>query len=116
MELDRTVVNAMNSNIKKMIADDQEFMAGMGSTSGYAIRKLGEGIYVLSSADMKQVATTGSGSIAIGTYSQISKSIEYSVAPVEGLEEAIAAAIAAKETTVDLNGVTYTLKKGKAKY
>ena len=115
VELERNVVNAMNSNIKKMIAADQEEMIGVGETGGYAIRKLGNGIYVLSSASLTQVATTGSGSITIGTYSQVGKKIDYAVAPVEGLEEAVAAAISAKQDTVTLNGTTYSLKRGKAK-
>ena len=115
VQLDRTVVNAVNSNIKKMMADDQDSMVGIGSNGGYALRKLGDGIYVLSSADVKQVAATGSGSITIGTYSQVAKSINYAVAPVEGLEEAVAEAVAAKKDTLTLNGVTYTLKRGKAK-
>jgi len=113
--LDRTVVNAVNSNIKKMIAAEQDHMVGVGETGGYALRKLGDGIYVLSSAELKQVAVTGSGSIMIGTYSQVGKKIEYAVAPIEGLEEAVAKAVAAKQESLTLNGVTYTLKRGKAK-
>ena len=115
VQLDRTVVNAVNSNIKKMIAAGQDNMVGIGTSGGYALRKLGDGIYVLSSAEVSQVAATGSGSITIGTYSQVAKKIDYEVAPVEGLEEAVAQAVAAKKDTVALNGVNYTLKRGKAK-
>ena len=115
VKLERSVVNAVNSNIKKMIAADQNFMAGVGKEGGYSLRKLGDGIYVLSAVELKQVATTGNGSVTIGTYSQVGKKIDYAVAPVEGLEEAVAAAVAAKQDTVTHEGVTYTLKRGKAK-
>ncbi len=115
VKLERSVVNAVNSNIKKMIAADQDFMAGVGKEGGYSLRKLGDGVYVLSSVDLKQVATTGNGSVTIGTYSQVGKKIDYAVAPVEGLEEAVAAAVAAKQDTVTHEGVTYNLKRGKAK-
>ena len=115
VKLERSVVNAVNSNIKKMIAADQDFMAGVGKEGGYSLRKLGDGIYVLSAVELKQVATTGNGSVTIGTYSQVGKKIDYAVAPVEGLEEAVAAAVAAKQDTVTHEGVTYTLKRGKAK-
>ena len=115
VELDRTVVNAVNSSIKKMIAAGQKTMVGVGASGGYSIRELGEGVYVLSSAELKQVATTGSGSISIGTYSQISKAIEYSVAPIEGLDAAVTEAVAGKKDSFTFEGVEYTLKKGKAK-
>ena len=112
---DRTVVNAVNSNIKKMIADGRDEMVGVGQGSGYALRKLGEGIYVLSKADLTPVASTGSGSMTIGTYSQLDKSIAYKTTPVEGLEEAVADAIKAKQDTVTIGGMTYKLTRGKAK-
>ena len=115
VELDRTVVNAVNSNIKKMIADGVDTTVGIGSTGGYQIRKSGDGIYILSAADAKQVATTGSGSLTVGTFSQISKEITYNGGPIEGLDEAVAAAVAAKKDTVIHEGVTYTLTRGKAK-
>ena len=113
--VERNIVNAMNSNIKKMIADGRDRMAVVGSEGGYEIRKTGDGIYVIGAMDMKHVAATGSGKLTIGTYSQVKKEISYEVAPVEGLEEAVGAAVAAKEDTVALNGVTYTLTRGKAK-
>ena len=45
LTVERPVDNAMNSNIKKMIADGTGEMTVIGEEGGYQIRELGEGIF-----------------------------------------------------------------------
>ena len=57
--LDRTIVNAMNSNIKKMIAADRDKLDGIEDEMGFEINKLADEIYTLSAADAELVASVG---------------------------------------------------------
>ena len=111
---ERPVVNAMNSNIKKMIADGSDSLILFGEDGTYQIKKLGEDIYTLSLAEVQQVCTVGSGTVKVGTYDSIRRSISYTGAEVEGLAEA-AAGIKGAGGTVRLDGLTYTFTKGVAK-
>ena len=112
--LERAVVNAMNSNIKKMIAEGRESMIGFGTEGGYQVRRLGDDIYMLSAADLEPVCAVGSGTAKVGTYDSIRKTIQFNGAEVEGLAEA-AAGIKGSGGTVELDGLRYTFRKGAAK-
>ena len=117
-EVERAVNNKMNSIIKAMVAEGSEKTAWLGETSLYEIEKLADDVYLASAADYEEVATYGSAVTQIGTYSMVGKKIEYAVKnPVDGLEQAVKDAIAkdAKGGEFELDGVTYTYERGKAK-
>ena len=107
IDVESKIRNAMNSNIKSMIENDQSLRYVMGEEANYKIEKLADDVYLLSQTELQEVATTGKGKVKIGSYSMISKKITYTGAAVEGLEEA-AAGIKGKGGTVSLDGVTYT--------
>lgn len=117
-EVERAVNNKMNSIIKTMVAEGSEKTAWLGEASLYEIEKLADDVYLASAADYEEVATYGSAVTEIGTYSMVGKKIEYAVKnPVDGLEQAVKDAIAkdAKGGEFELDGVTYTYERGKAK-
>ena len=116
--VERSVNNKMNSIIKSMIADDRESMLWRGDDSFYVVRRLADDVYLANACESEEIATYGSAVTEIGSYSMVGKKIEYAVKnPVEGLEDAVKAAIAndAQGGTFELNGVTYTYARGKAK-
>ena len=112
---ERPVVNSMNSNIKKMIAEGLDTLLVLGENGGYRIRRYGEDVYILSSGEAVPVCSTGSGTVVVGTYSQITKSIEYQAAAVEGLDEAAQENISGKSGSFTYNGVEYSFTRGAAK-
>lgn len=112
---ERTVVNAMNSNIKKMLESDADELTVFGDDGAYLIERLADDIYTLSTLDVTQVCTVGSGSVVVGTYSQVGKSIDYAAAPVDGLEEAAQENISGADGDFEFDGVTYHFERGAAK-
>ena len=114
-ELERPVVNSMNSNIKKMIADGTTSLLILGEDGGYEIRNPGEGVYVLLKGDATHVCTAGEGTVKIGTYSSVGKSIEWAGNPVEGLEEAAKQNCKGKTGSFEYDGTTYSYERGVAK-
>lgn len=117
VKVESTVNNVMNSRIKTMIADGRDNEAVFGNDSAYLIEKLGEDIYRLSAAEAQEVCTYGNATVDIGSYTMVGKKIEYKTAPVDGLEEAVKKAVAKNPAggSFELNGVTYTYTRGKAK-
>lgn len=116
IEVERTVGNSMNSNIKKMVEEDKAAMIVSGAKGSYQIRRYADNIYVLSSAELIKICSIGHGSAVIGTYDSIKKTMTYTGDEVEGLAEAIAAAgITGKGGSVEYQGITYTLTKSKGK-
>ena len=115
--VERSVNNAMNSRIKSMIASGAASMVEIGTESAYLIEKLAEDIYQVSACSQTQVATWGSSVVEIGEYSQVGKKITWKAGEVDGLQEALQEAIAASMQggSFELNGVTYTYARGKAK-
>ena len=117
VKVENSVNNVMNSRIKSMIANNQQTETVFGEQNAYQIERIADDIYQLSTADVKQVCIYGDAVSEIGTYTMVGKKIEYKTAPVEGLEEAIKKAIADSPSggSFELNGVTYTYTRGKAK-
>ena len=115
--VERSVNNAMNSRIKSMIAAGATQMVEIGADSAYLIEELTEDIYQVSALSQTQVATWGNSEMEIGEYSQVGKKITWKTGEVEGLQEALQEAIAANMQggSFELNGVTYTYARGKAK-
>ena len=117
VKVDSSVNNVMNSRIKKMIADVRESETVFGDAGAWQIDRLTDDIWQLSQVDAQEVCTYGDTTAEIGTYTMVGKKIEYKSAPVEGMEDAIKKAIADSPSggTFELNGVTYTYTRGKAK-
>ncbi|MBR6113829.1 MAG: ABC transporter permease [Oscillospiraceae bacterium] len=115
--VERTVNNAMNSRIKSMIADGDTLRFEMGKDNAYEIEKLRDDIYRVSIADLTPICTYGSSTVNIGTYSQVRKTIEFRGEEVEGLADAMTAAVKknAGGGSFTYGGVTYSYKKGQAK-
>mgnify|MGYP002624592594 CR=1 FL=1 len=113
--VERPVVNAMNSNIKKLLADGEESMVVFGDEGVYEIRRLEEDIYSLSALEAEPVATTGSGTVKIGSFNKITGEIDYAGGEVEGLAEAADAAVSGKGGAFEYEGVNYTYERGAAK-
>ncbi len=115
--MERTVNNKMNSIIKSMLADGADVDCIQVDEKAYRIERLVDDVYLASVATPTAVCTYGSSEQAVGTYSMVGKKLEYEADPVEGLEDAIRAAVAdnAKGGTFELNGTTYTYTRGKAK-
>ena len=114
-DLERPVVNSMNSNIKKMMADGGDSLLILGEEGGYEIRKIGEGIYELLKGEAVPVCTAGEGTVKIGTYSSVGKSMEWTGNPVEGLVEAAEQNCKGKSGSFEYDGTTYSFVRGVAK-
>ena len=112
--IERPVINSINSNVKKMIAEGEDQMVVFGENGTYEIKKLADNVYTLSAIELEQVCTLGSGTVKVGVYDSIKKSITFSGAQVEGLAEA-ATVIKGKGGSLELDGVTYTFTKGTGK-
>ena len=115
--VENTVHTAINSRIKSMIAAGVTRMPEFGAENAYLIEKHADGIYLLSKAELTQVCTYGNAKVDVGTYTMVGKKMDYKTAPVEGLEDAVRKAIADAPAggSFELNGVTYTYPRGKAK-
>ena len=60
LSVERGILNAMNSNIKKMTASGSKEMAVVGSGGGYLIREEAPNIYSLSVQELEKVCSIGS--------------------------------------------------------
>ena len=116
VEIERSVVNVMNSNVKKMIADgDKKELTIFSDSGAFRIEKLADEIYTLAAVDADEIATTGEGTVTVGTYSQVTKKIDYKINEVEGLAAACEKNIKGSSGEFKFDGATYSYKKGQAK-
>ena len=117
VEMARPVVNAMNSNIKSMLENDEEVRLVFEGDNAYLIRRLGREVYTLSKADVELICTTGKSKALIGNYSMVGKKLAYADGedPVPGLDKAAADNCKGKGGTFTHDGVAYTYEKGAAK-
>ena len=111
LQVERTVVNAMNSNIKKMISEDQSEMIVNGSEGNYLIRRELPGIYTLSVQETEPVCTIGANSVKVGTYVMVGKTFTPEGDEIPGLAEE-AAKIKGTSGSFEVDGQTYTFEKG----
>ena len=112
--LERTVVNMMNSNIKKMIADDKDSLLVIGKEGTYQIDKTADNIYVLSTVAADQVASIGTSTVKVGTWSTVGKSFEFDIDEIEGVADAAKENCKGKGGSFTVDGVEYTFEKGTA--
>ena len=109
--VERKVINSMNSNIKKMIADGAQEMVVIGADGAYRIEERAEAIYTIDSLELESIGSIGSSKVKVGTYSQVGKTIEFDGDEVPGLEAAAAENIKGKSGSFTYNGVEYTFEK-----
>ena len=114
IEIERPVTNAINSNIKQMIANGQDQSVLFGESGTYELRKSSDKIYILSRIGTDPVCTIGSGTVKVGVYDSIRKTISFHGAEIPGLAEA-ASSIKGKGGTIEFDGTTYTFSKGAGK-
>lgn len=113
--VERAVVNSMNSNIKAMIAADTDTLTFLGNEGGYQIQKLGDDIYMLSAADLTGICTIGTSMVKVGTYSAISKTMDFANDEISGLEAAAVENVKGNGGEFTFDGVTYSFEKSAAK-
>lgn len=114
--LPRTVVNAMNSNIKSMAAGE-ELRALFEGGEAFLIRKFDNEVYTLSACDTTPVCTSGKTNVKVGVYSMLKKAVTYEAGGKEipGLAEAAAKSCKGKSGSFEVGGVTYTFTMAVAK-
>ena len=113
--VERSVDNAMNSNAKAMVESGESLRMVLGEDGGYVITRLNDDVFLLSKGELTRICSAGSGTVEIGTYDAIKKTINFSGAEVEGLAEAAAANVKGKDGEFTLDDVTYNFQRGAAK-
>ncbi len=115
VEIERTVRTAMNSNIKSMIAADEDIRIVFGKEEDpYLIRKLGNEVYTVGTAETEEICTIGESVAVLGIFNPVKGQMTYKGSEVDGLEAALKKAVTKKTTTdqeVELDGVLYSVKK-----
>ena len=114
--VERKVVNSMNSNIKKMLesADPagQDLMFVLGEEGTYLITRTAEHIYLLSSAEVENVDSFGSGTIKVGTFAKVGNAFDFDINEVPGVADAAAKNIKSDTGTFTVDGTEYSWQKG----
>ncbi len=115
--VERAVNNKMNSIIKGMLEGGSEAEYIIGDALGYRVEKLADDVYLASASAFEEVCSYGNAESVVGTYSMVGKKLENTKKDVPGLVKAIQDAIKqdAKGGSFELDGVTYTYTRGKAK-
>ena len=111
-EVERTVANAMNSNIKQMQAADRREMAIVGKEGGYLLREELPYIYTLSSLELEPVCSVGNSTVKVGTWSMLGKTMEFDGDEIPSLAEDAAKQVKGASGSFESEGVTYTWEKG----
>ena len=111
-EVERTVANAMNSNIKQMQAADLREMAIVGKEGGYLLREELPYIYTLSSLELEPVCSVGNSTVKVGTWSMLGKTMEFDGDEIPSLAEDAAKQVKGASGSFESGGVTYTWEKG----
>jgi len=109
------IVNAMNSNIKKMVESGASSMVVMGEEKSYLIEERAAHIFVLSVLETEKVASIGEADVEIGTYDMIRRAITFNGEEIEGLSEAAAANVKGASGSFTYDGVEYTYERAVAK-
>ena len=112
VSVERSVVNVMNSTIKKMIASDETEQTIVGKEGNYRVERIAPGIYTLSALELEPVCSIGSSEVKVGTYSMLGKSFDFATDEIPGLEEAAAKSVKGASGSFEADGKTYTFTKG----
>ena len=112
LSVERGILNAMNSNIKKMTTSGSKEMAVVGSGGGYLIREEAPNIYSLSVQELEKVCSIGSSEVKVGTYSMIGKKFDFEGEEIPGLADAAASNIKGAQGSFEADGAEYSFVKG----
>ena len=112
ISVSRSVVNAMNSNIKQMIAGHETTRTIVADEGSFLIREQVPNIYTLSALELESICTVGEGTFKVGTYSQVGKKFDFDTDEIAGVAEAAASQIKGAEGTFTVDGTEYTFTKG----
>ena len=112
---ERSVNNAMNSNIKKMIAAGVRSMLVLSDSGAYTIEELADDVFTLCAAEADQVCTYGRATVTVGTLDTIRRAISYEIDAVPGLDDAAMAAAKGSKGSFEFDGKTFFYEKGAGK-
>ena len=120
LTVDKFVVRSIGTGAATIESEGSSATTITGKDDGltYTITKLGEGVYTIGVPDLQEIATYEAEK-KIGTYLTMNKTLTMldGSTPEQGLVDAIGGAAAARQTSVDYNGATYTLtSKSKVEY
>ena len=116
VEIERAARTAMNSNIKSMIEADEDIRIIFGKEGdSYLIRKLGNEVYTIGTAETEEVCTIGESKVVLGSFNPIKGIMDFAGEEVDGLQAELKKKITKTTKTsqeeVEFEGVTYTAKK-----
>ncbi|MBQ1312172.1 MAG: ABC transporter permease [Blautia sp.] len=112
LPVERNIINAMNSNIKKMIEAGQDELTLPGEGVSYLIRKEIPSVYTLSTMESSLVCSAGNSVVKVGTYSMVGKKLEFSVDEIPGLADAAAKEVKGVSGSFTADGVEYQFTRG----
>lgn len=119
VEFDLSETNMMNSRVKSMIEDGKENLLSVDEAGASYIEKLGENIFTLGRADVKEICTVGGTYVLCGGYDLLTGEFTYEngIEEIPGLAEAAKSNISktSKTGSFEVGGVTYTFEKGTGK-
>ena len=111
-QVERNIANAMNSNIKKMIAAGETEMVVAGEEKGYLIKEELPSVYSLSVMELTPVAAMGNTKVKVGTYSMIGKQFDFESDEIPGLAKDAASQIKGASGSFTSGDAEYTWEKG----
>ncbi len=112
---ERPVNNAMNSNIKKMIASGVRSMLVLGENGAYTIEEFADDVFTLCAAEAEQVCTYGRATVTIGTLDTIRRDISFEIDEMPGLADAAMKAAKGNSGSFEFEGKTIMFEKGAGK-
>lgn len=119
VEFDLSETNMMNSHVKSMIEDGRDKMLAVSEYGACSVEKLGENIYTLGRADVKEICTVGGSTVTVGTYDLLTEEFTYAdgIEEIPGLDAAAKQSITktSKKGSFELGGTSYDFEKGTGK-
>ena len=109
---ERKVLNAMNSNIKRMLSEGTSEEVVLGEESAWLIKEEAEHIFSLSQLPAEHVASAGNSTVKVGTFSNIGKKMEFEGEEIKGLAEEAAKNVKGASGSFTFDGQEYTYEKG----
>ena len=109
---ERKIINAMNSNIKRMLSEGTAEEVVLGEENAYLIKEEAPHIFSLSELAAEAVASAGNSTVKVGTFSNIGKKMEFEGEEIKGLAEEAAKSAKGPSGTFTFEGQEYTYEKG----
>ena len=112
VEPERKIMNAMNSNIKRMLSEGTKEEVVLGQENGYLIKEEADHIFSLSELSADLVCSAGSSTVKVGTYTMIGKEMAFDKDEIPGLAEEAAKSVKGASGSFTVDGTEYTFEKG----